>query len=401
MPRNKKNRKIVIIIESWNEGNGCVVATKRMMKEFEGRGYTFDVVIPDVTPHDDGFIEVPGFYLPGVKESLQNMGMAFGRGKKSVYRKAFKGADLVMIQFPMFMAPNAVKVARKMGVPVMGACHLQPQNVSSAAGVESAFMDAALQKLFNFCLYKRADTLHCPSRFAANMLEEAGSKSHFRVISNGIPREYVPTGEDRPEWFLDRFVILNIGRHAMEKRQELLIDGILNSKYTDKIQLILAGKGEDTEKLRKRGEELPVKPVVDFISAEDKLTYLNTSDLYLHSSIVELESLSCLEAIGCGLPCLIGDSPHSAAPQFALDERFTFTMDDAVELGKKIDYWYEQWEELKTLKTAALKMAEAYRMDVCMDEMEDLFNDVISSQTTDDVVMEPGLLMGSERTKAV
>ncbi len=396
-----QNRKIVIVIESWNEGNGAVVATKRLMKEFEGRGYSFSVVIPDITPHDEGFYEVPGFYLPGVKESLQSMGMAFGWGKKSVYREAFKDADLVMIQFPMLMAWNAVRVARKMGVPVMGASHLQPQNVTGAAGIESLLMEKVLHKLFNFCLYNHADILHCPSRFAANMLEEHGSKSHLRVVSNGIPREYVPSGEERPEWFGDRFVILNIGRHAMEKRQELLIDGILNSKYTDKIQLILAGKGEDSEKLRGRGKELPVKPLIDYISMEDKLTYLNTSDLYLHSSVVELESLSCLEAIGCGLPCLIGDSPHSAAPQFALDDRFVFPMDNAKELGKKIDYWYEQWEELKTLKAAALKMAEAFRMDICMDEMEDLFNDVISCHTSDDVVMEPGLLMGRDRSKAV
>ena len=357
------------------------------------------MVVPDITPHPEGFYEVPGFYLPGVKESLQNMGMAFGKGKKSVYRQAFKGADLVMVQLPMFMARNAVKVARKMGVAVMGAVHLQPQNVSSAAKIESAFMDAALHKLFHHCLYSYADTLHCPSRFAADMVREHGSKAHLRVISNGIPREYEPTGEKRPDWFGDRFVILNIGRHAMEKRQELLIDGVLKSKYRDKIQLILAGKGEDSEMLHRRGEELPVKPLIEYISAEDKLTYLNTADLYLHSSIVELESLSCLEAIGCGLPCLIGDTEHSAAPQFALDDRFLFTRDDSEDLAKKIDYWYEQWDELRSLKKKALEMAEAYRMDRCIDEMEDLFDDVVASQTTDRVVLESGLVMGRDRTE--
>ena len=287
MPRTDRAKKIVIIIETWNEGNGAVVATKRMIRELETKGYEFSVVVPDITPHPEGFHEVPGFYLPGVKESLQNMGMAFGKGKKSVYRKAFKGADLVMVQLPMFMARNAVKVARKMGIAVMGAVHLQPQNVSSAAKIESSFMDAALHKLFHHCLYSFADTLHCPSRFAADMVRDHGSKAHLRVISNGIPREYEPSGEQRPDWFGDRFVILNIGRHAMEKRQELLIDGVLKSKYKDRIQLILAGKGEDSEMLRRRGEELPVKPMIEYISAEDKLTYLNTADLYLHRDLGE------------------------------------------------------------------------------------------------------------------
>jgi hypothetical protein len=52
---------------------------------------------------------------------------------------------------------------------------------------------------------------------------------------------------------------------------------------------------------------------------------LDTADLFVHSSIVELESLSSLEAIGCGLTCLVSDSKYSAARQFALDERFLFT----------------------------------------------------------------------------
>ena len=389
-------KKIVIVIDSWAEGNGAIVATRRMVKELEAKGYSFTIVTTNADRYDGDFRNVPGFYLPGVRESMESMGFLFGRGKKDVLRRAYEGADLVMVQFPFFMARNAVKVARSMGLPVMGACHLQPQNVVSAAGKENAFMEAALHKLFNFCLYDHADVLHCPSRFAAKLLEDHGSRSHFRVISNGIPREYEPTGEKRPEWFGENFVILNIGRHALEKRQELLIDGVLNSRYKDRIQLILAGKGEDSEKLRRRGRELPVKPVIEYISDADKLSYLNTADLYLHSSVVELESLSCLEAIGCGTPCLIGDSPNSAAPQFALDDRLLFPMDDAAALGRKIDYWFENREELRGLRPEVLKMAESFRMDKCIREMESLFDDVVLHHAeNEDFLLTPGMAMGS------
>jgi len=381
--------KIVFVIDGWNGGNGAIVATKRVVNEMLERGHEISIVSTGKHDVDYGFHEVPGFYLPGVKESLQNMEMMFGRGKKKVYREAFKDADLVMVQFPFFMARNAVKVAKKMKVPVAAACHIQPQNIISAMGKESPVMEKIFYAMFNFFLFDKVDTIHCPSTFAAEMLHDHGSSAHCRVVSNGIPREYIPTNEKRPDSFGDKFVILNIGRHAMEKRQELLIDGVLKSKYKDKIQLLLCGKGEDTEKLKIRGEELPVKPIVDFVSAEDKLTYLNTADLYLHSSIVELESLSCLEAIGCGLPCLIGDSPHSAAPQFALDERFLFEMDNADDLAKKIDYWYENKKELKKLKKQTLEMADNYRMDICMTEMEEYFDDAIKGN------LEPNMTSGA------
>lgn len=366
--------RIVIVIDSWAEGNGAIVATKRMVEDLMSRGHSITVVTTG--QHEGDFHEVKGFYLPGVRESMENMGFLFGKGDKKVLRKAYEGADLVQIQFPFFMARNAVKVAKKMGIPVLGACHIQPQNVISAMGKESALMEKMFYTLFNYDLFKQVDTIHCPSQFAADMLRREGSRADMKVISNGIPAAYTPERYDRPQWFGDNFVIMNVGRHAMEKRQELLIDGVLKSKYKDKIQLLLCGKGEDSEKLRQRGEELPIKPLVQYVSMEDKLLYLNTADLYLHSSVVELESLSCLEAIGCGLPCLIGNSPHSAAPQFAYDDRFVFEMDDADALAAKIDRLYEEREALNELKKDILKMAEKYRFDKCMDEMEALHHEL-------------------------
>ncbi len=371
--------KLVFVIDTWNEGNGGVVATKRLAEELRNRGH--EIVVVATGSHQGEnfeFHEIPGYYLPTVRESLENMGMLFGKAKRKILEKAFKGADLVQIQFPFFMSRRTAKIAREMNIPVLGACHVQPQNVISAMGKESSLMEKMFHALFNFCLFKQVEVLHCPSRFAADLVTEHGSKAFCQVVSNGIPREYVPQKMKRPSWFGDKFVISNIGRHALEKRQDLLIEGVLRSKYKNKIQLLLCGKGENSEKLREKGKKLPVKPLIEYVSQEDKLLYLNTSDLYLHASVVELESLSCLEAIGCGLPCLIGNSPYSAAPQFALDRRFLFEMDNADDLASLIDYWYENRDELKNLKKKALQMAKNYRMDTCIDAMETLYEDIIA-----------------------
>ena len=154
------------------------------------------------------------------------MNFLFGKGKKSVFREAYKGADLVQVQFPFFMARNAVKVAKKMGIPVIGAFHVQPQNIIAAMGKQDPRMDKMLKVFFNFCLFKRVDAIHCPSQLAADLLAGQGIKAHFRIISNGIPKEYHPMKIKRPGRFDNKFVILNVGRHALEKRQELLIEGV-------------------------------------------------------------------------------------------------------------------------------------------------------------------------------
>ena len=382
--------KIVIVIDTYGQANGGTITTVRLVEELKARGHQISIVTTG-KHEEDGFYEVPGFAPPGVKESVENMEFLFGRGKKEVYREAFEGADLVQVQFPFIMARKAVKVAKKMGIPVIGACHVQPQNIIAAMGKESALLEKILFFLFNFCLFKQVDAVHCPTVFAAEMLRDHGSKAHLRVISNGIPRDYVPRDSSRPELFGERFVLMNVGRHAMEKRQELLIEGVLRSKYKDHIQLVLCGRGEDSEKLKKRGEALPVKPFIDYVSHEDKLTYLNTADLYLHASVVEVESLSCLEAVGCGLPCLIGNSPNSAASQFAQDDRFIFEMDNADDLAAQIDYWYENRDKLPGIKKTILRTAKMYRLNRCIDLIEAFYNDVVNHDSETNNILAEGV----------
>lgn len=373
--------KLVFVIDSWNGGNGGVVALQRLAGELVRKGH--EITIVTTGRHEDAayrFYEVPGYYLPGARESLEKMDFLFAKGVKSVLRKAYAGADLVLVQFPFFVARNAVNVAKKMGIPVAGAAHVQPQNIIAAMGKEDPIMEKLLHALFNFCLYKRVEAIHCPSSFAAHLLYERGSRAHFRVVSNGIPKEYEPKTMTRPQWFGDKFVLLNIGRHAMEKRQKVILKAVAKSKYKENIQLLLCGRGENTTELRQIAEGLPVPPFIDYVSEEEKYLYLNTADMYVHASVVELESLSCLEAIGCGLPCMTGNSPYSAAPQFAMDNRFIFQTDNTDELAEKIDYWYERREELKAMKSSVLDLAEHYRMDTCVAEMEEFFLDVAAGR---------------------
>jgi glycosyltransferase involved in cell wall biosynthesis len=262
----------------------------------------------------------------------------------------------------------------------------------AAMGKTSKLFERFLWMSFKYFLFNRVNAIISPSEFASNLLKSKGISANHKSISNGIPKEFVPGDYEKPEWFGDKLVLINIGRHADEKRQPLIIEGVKRSKYSDKIQLILAGRGERTDQLKEKGKDLPVEPLIEYISYEEKLRYLNTADLYVHASIVELESLSTSEAIGCGLPCLISDSKYSAASQFSLDDRFLFTSDDADSLAKKIDYWYENKEELRSeeLKKKVLAEAEWYRFDRAVNEYEAFIAEIINpTLNPESVVMNP------------
>jgi glycosyltransferase involved in cell wall biosynthesis len=370
---------IVIVIDSYNDANGGTIATKRLVTELRKRGHKVSIISSiHEDPEDPDFYQVRGFLLPGAEASQENMKFLFGRNDRKVFKKAMKEADIVQIQFPFLMAIGAVKSAKRLGKPVIGAFHVQPQNILAAMGKTSKTLERILWSSFKYLLFKRVPVITTPSRFAADLLKSEGIKARMHPISNGIPPEYYKDHCVRPEWFGEKLVLLNIGRHAYEKRQLLLLEALKRSKYADKIQLILAGRGERTAEMKEKAEGLPVKPLIEYISNEDKFTYLNTADLFVHGSIVELESLSCLEAIGCGLPCLVSDSKYSAAPQFALDERFLFKSDNPDDLAKKLDYWYEHRDELRssTMKARVLEEAEKYRFAKAVDQYEEFIRGI-------------------------
>ncbi len=383
---------IAIVIDSYNDANGGTIATKRLVGELKKRGHNVKIITAiHEDPEDPDFYKVPGFVLPGTASSLENMKFLFGRSNHKVYEDAFSDADIVQVQFPFVMAKGAIATAKRMGKPVIGAFHVQPQNIMAAMGKTSKNLEKFIWSTFKYFLFKRVDKIICPSNFASQLLKSQGVKAQTKVISNGIPKEYIPQNLKRPEWFGDKMVLLNVGRHAYEKRQLLLMEGVRRSKYSKNIQLILAGKGERTEELREKAKELPVEPLLEFISYDDKITYLNTADMYIHGSIVELESLSCSEAVGCGLPCLISNSEYSAAPQFALDERFLFESDNADDLAKKIDYWYEHIDELrdKKIKDKVLDKAEHFRFDKAVTEYESFINEVVNPGTVSKTIPAP------------
>jgi glycosyltransferase involved in cell wall biosynthesis len=378
--------KIVIAIDSYNDANGGTIATKRLINELRQRGHEVRIISAiHENPSDPHFFKIPGFVAPGTAESLENMNFLFGKNDKKVFREAIRGADFVQVQFPFLMAKGVVKVAKKLGVPVVGAFHVQPQNIMAALGKTSKLLERFLWLSFKYLLFKRVDDITCPSVFSAKLLKSEGVKAQLWPISNGIPVEYVRGDYHRPEWFKDHFVILNIGRHADEKRQSLIIEGVKRSKYKHNIKLMLVGRGERSEILREKGKELPIEPFIEFVSHEDKLRYLNTADMYVHASIVELESLSCLEAVGCGLPVLVSDSKYSAASMFALDDNFLFTSDDPDSLAAKLDYWYENKDIVRSeaMKKRMLDEAEKYRFERAVNQYEAFVKEVVSRQKGD------------------
>ncbi len=163
-----------------------------------------------------------------------------------------------------------------------------------------------------------------------------------------------------------------VGRHSIEKRQDILIDAVAKSKYSDKIQLIFAGKGPKTKYYQKLAKKLPIMPIFESYIQPELVKILQYSDLYVHASEVEIEAISCLEAMACGLVPIISNSPISATKQFAIDNKSLFNNGDSDDLAKKIDYWIEHPEEKEEYSEKYVKHAEDYSLRRSIEKFEEM-----------------------------
>jgi glycosyltransferase involved in cell wall biosynthesis len=164
-----------------------------------------------------------------------------------------------------------------------------------------------------------------------------------------------------------------IGRLAPEKRQDLVINAVKHSKYRDKIQLYFAGKGASQKKYEALAAGLPHPPVFEFLSQDKLLNLIQKTDIYIHASDIEIEGMSCIEAISCGKVPIISDSKKSATSQFALDERSRFKQGDYLDLRDKLDYWIEHPEEREKMSKEYVNLGKSYNIGFSAEKMIQMF----------------------------
>ena len=199
----------------------------------------------------------------------------------------------------------------------------------------------------------------------------------MRVISNGVDPVFVHKKEEKPKELEGKFCILSTGRMVKEKCQADLIKAVSYSKYADKIQLILAGDGPLKKRLQTLGAELKNPPIMGFYPKEELVKIINYCDLYAQASYAEIECIACVEAMTCGLVPIIADSKMSAARYFALSESNRYAFGKPRALAEKIDYMIEHPEFRAAESKKYVEYAERFRIDKCIDKMEEMFSDAI------------------------
>lgn len=369
--------RIVLVIDQFDdENNGTTISAKRFANVLEEHGNQVTIVSTG-KPVSNKYV-VKDLYLPIVTEVARSQGMKFAWPDKAILKKAMLEADIVHFLMPFPLSIAGLKIAKDLKIPHTAAFHVQPENITYTIKLgTNQFINRKIYSAYRNIFYNQFTHIHCPSNFIANQLKENGYTAKLHVISNGIDPAFAYRKIEKSSFFQDKFVITMVGRFSNEKRQDVLIHAINQSKYRNKIQLVLAGKGPKKHALTRLGHILPHAPILNFYTKEDLLDILSMSDLYVHAADAEIEAISCMEAFATGLVPIIANSQKSATPQFAIDNRSLFEAGNSSDLAQKIDYWIEHSEERKKMEIEYSNLGKKYNISQCVYQIEEMFREAM------------------------
>jgi glycosyltransferase involved in cell wall biosynthesis len=368
--------KIAVICDVLGqENNGTTIAAMRLIRSLTEKGHEVRIVCADAERKGQpGYYVVPQYNFGIFTNYVEKNGVAPAKLDQAVLEKAIHDADIIHVMLPFALGKAAAQYAEKNGIPLTAGFHCQAENITSHLHLRNCRpINDLTYKILYRRLYRYCDCIHYPTQFIADTFEAVVGPTPHRIISNGVSADFHPKTVTRPKELENRFVVLFTGRYSHEKCHRVLLKAAAKSRHREQLQLIFAGTGPLEPVLKKYAARLGLPaPIFRFFSREELVEVVNYADLYVHPAEIEIEAISCLEAIACGKVPLISDSPRSATRYFALTDKNLFRCNDAQDLAQKLDWWLEHPKQRAACAQSYLGYAKQFDFDLCMDQMEQM-----------------------------
>lgn len=358
---------LIVCNNAYMPGNGLCTAVRTLRSELLKIGVNARVMASGnpVPGGEQPDYELGHFSFPVFEPIIYASGFRYAKIDRKMVREAIGWADIVHLEEAFPVEAIVARFARKAGKPCVGTYHLFSENIMANLGLRNArLLNSVVTWFWRKLVYDHCRIVQCPTQTVRDYLTRAGFKSELRVISNGI---YIPDTPVKAKAALtDPYRISCIGRFANEKSQVTLLDAMRHSRYADRIQLEFAGKGPKEKKLKDISGRLFSKgilkyePHFGFYGQEQLSDLAARSYLVIHCANVEVEGLSCIEALREGTVPVIAEDRLSATKVFALDERSLFPSGDSKALAERIDWWIEHPQERDSMAQAYADNARNY-----------------------------------------
>lgn len=382
--------KILFVVNNYYaSGNGLSASARRTVgylreageevRVLSGRNHEAETPQPDYVLGD--------FHVPVFDGLVRSNGYKFARADISVIKEAVQWADVVHLEEPFILQLVTARIARHYHIPCTATYHLHPENLFCSINLgDWKFLNYNMLRAWRDLVFNYCTDVQCPTESVMERLKKFGFKARLHLISNGIiPDE--PVRVERNDDPSRPFLIVCIGRLAVEKDQPTLLEAMKYCRNAQRIQLYFAGRGPEAESIESQAHELyeegvlKYDPIFKFHTRDELRQLAARADLYIHCATVEVEGLSALEALQQAVVPVIAEGELTATSQFALDERSLFPTRDAKALAECIDYWLDHPEEREEMGWRYAESTEEYDIHKSIAALIEMFRQSAATAT--------------------
>lgn len=163
--------------------------------------------------------------------------------------------------------------------------------------------------------YKKADKVLAGSTYTLNLVKKLFAIPDRRIelfYENGISQDFLMPAKPEKKAG-DRINLLFVGRLVPYKCPDVVIESIgkLDPVIQSKIHLTIVGDGSERSSLENRVKELNLGEIVSFagwVNQQETPEYYRKADIFCFPSIREFGGAVVIEAMACGLPCIVANN---------------------------------------------------------------------------------------------
>ena len=383
--------KILFVINDlYTRGNGLAASARRTISLLRERGHDVRVLSAPPRHGDDCGVGVPDYPLPHLRIPLvapliASQGYAFARSDRRQVDRALDWADVVHLEEPFMLQVFVARRARARGVPALATYHIHPENLTASVYLDRCpLLNRVILEVWKRFIFNRCDLIQCPSQSVYDRVLRLRVRPSLLLVSNGVPLDGAVGGDGRQVGESCLIRILAVGRFSREKDQATILRALRHSAHARSIQLTLAGRGPTERSLRASARRLLRSNVIAhpvrfaFLSADELVREVSSSDLYVHAARIEVEGLSALEVLRHGVVPIIARGPLTATSQFALSEDSVFEAGDARALARAIDVWIDRGPVGRQCEARRYRrVGEWYDIRACVARLEEAYRRLV------------------------
>ncbi len=357
--------------------DGIVTVVCLLLDHLTKRGIETVIVAPKMGI--EAYKETPVIGVPGVPLPLYPE-LRVGPPTWKTYQcvKRFK-PDVAHYIHPVLIGVPGMMMARRMQIPTVASFHLDLARLVHhfKLGFLEPVTDALTRTVFNAADYSLA-----PSNLILQDMQKVGVK-RVGLWKRGVDAEkFNPRyrsaemrdhlSDGHPEDTL----LLYVGRLSTEKqidRLKYVLEAVPGTR------LALVGHGPAREELEKHFEGTPTK-FVGYLKGEPLSQAYASADMFVFPSSMETFGLVVVEAMAAGLPVVssrvggVRDVVHEGVTGY------TFDVGDVPALIDGVRQIAVSRERITSMGIAARRFAETQSWDAMMDEVVDLYRDLIEKK---------------------